>query len=101
MLNIQLAVLLQIDLRMRKPVFQYSEHRYHHYSRHLNIDEDLDLLCALGHDNYCRIWSLSSGKLRWAHKIAPTKYRGETKQAHACIVSSERRWFIAVAQNDT
>ncbi|GBO10073.1 hypothetical protein AVEN_31987-1 [Araneus ventricosus] len=91
----------KIDLRMRKPVFQYSEHRTFQSCRPLNIDEDLDLLCAVGNDNCCRIWSLSSGKLHWTNKIAATNYRGGPLTAHACIVSSERRWFIAVIQNDT
>ncbi|GBN51059.1 hypothetical protein AVEN_248937-1 [Araneus ventricosus] len=89
----------KVDLRMRKPVFQYSEHRSTHYFRPLNVDEYLDLLCAVGDDDYCRIWSLSSGKLHWDHKIPPTKYGG--KPPHACIVNSERRWFIAVVQNET
>ncbi|CAL1294765.1 unnamed protein product [Larinioides sclopetarius] len=91
----------KIDLRMRKPVFQYPEHSSFHYIRPLNIDEDLDLLCAVGNDNCCRIWSLSSGKLHWSNKIAATNYRGGPLTAHACIVGSERRWFIAVIQNDT
>ncbi|KAF8772016.1 uncharacterized protein LOC129989308 [Argiope bruennichi] len=93
--------LSKIDLRMKKSVFQYTDYKSFQYNRPLNIDEDLDLFCAVGNDNYCRIWSLSSGKLHWSDKIPPANYRGEPLTAHACILSTERRWFVAIIQNDT
>ncbi|GFY41187.1 DDB1-and CUL4-associated factor 4-like protein 1 [Trichonephila inaurata madagascariensis] len=94
------GVMRKLDLRMRRSVLTYSEHVGFEYPRTLCLDESLDLLCAAGKDNYIRIWSLSSGHLHWADKIESPVQPAEETVTHCCIISSQRRWFISVIEND-
>ncbi|GFY32649.1 DDB1-and CUL4-associated factor 4-like protein 1 [Trichonephila clavipes] len=91
-----------VDLRMRRPVLTYSGHVGFKYPRPLCLDESLDLLCAAGKDHNIRIWSLSSGHLFSENRIydqtLPSENSLETI-THSCIITSTRRWFIAVIEN--
>lgn len=83
-----------MDLRMKRPVFQYPGYSNKQERRPLSVDDGLDLLCATGDDNVSRIWSLQSGDL------LKTIYPFDEKRtnSHACLIASQRRWFLAVVQ---
>ncbi|GIY78038.1 hypothetical protein CDAR_232571 [Caerostris darwini] len=51
----------KIDLRMLRCVFHYPDHVGFEDHKPLCFDEDLDLISAVGNDNYARLWSMHSG----------------------------------------
>ncbi|KFM68111.1 DDB1- and CUL4-associated factor 4, partial [Stegodyphus mimosarum] len=56
-------VLLNIDLRTKKIVFQYPNHHSLYKKLAFSLDESLNILCAPGEDNITRLWTLNDGKL--------------------------------------
>ncbi|XP_015919681.1 uncharacterized protein [Parasteatoda tepidariorum] len=84
-----------LDLRKRRAIFHYPEHKNSLYSRKFTINDELDLMCATGDDNITRLWSLSSGKL--LKRIVPPNKEEIT---HSCLISYHRQWFVVEVQNN-
>ncbi|XP_054716692.1 uncharacterized protein LOC129226117 [Uloborus diversus] len=91
------SVLLNVDLRSKKTVFQYPNHYTLFKKLSFSLNESLDILCSPGEDNITRLWTLSDGKL--LHSL-PLPYKDWCGQINSLFEADGRRMFIHVLLGD-
>ncbi|XP_015918068.1 uncharacterized protein [Parasteatoda tepidariorum] len=93
------SVLLNVDLRAKKEVFQYP----HHYSLYkkltFSFNESANILCAPGEDNITRLWSLSDGEL--LHSLPLPNAQDYCGQINSLFEADDRRIFVHILLGDT
>ncbi|KAG8193987.1 hypothetical protein JTE90_013681 [Oedothorax gibbosus] len=92
------GVLLNVDLRTRKSVFQYPNHYSLYKKLTFNLNESLNVLCAPGEDNITRLWSINDGKL--LHNL-PLPNRDYCGQINTFFEAEGRKMYVHILLGET